>query len=63
MASISASRSWLLALFAANPFPDHPPKLVRAVIWEYRFTDAGDPSGAWWRREWRGVYAPTVSGR
>lgn len=50
----------VLALFAANPFPDHPPALVRAVVWEYHFTAPGDASGAWWRREWRGVYAPTV---
>lgn len=57
-----AGEPTVLALFAVNPFPDHPPKLVRAVTWEYRFTDVGDPTGAWWRREWRGVYAPTVSG-
>ena len=49
-----------LALFAANPFPDHPPALVRAGVWEYHFTAPGDGSDAWWRREWRGVYAPTV---
>ncbi len=51
----------VLALLASNPFPDHPPAFVRAILWEYHFTDPGDPSGAWWRREWRGVYAPSVS--
>jgi hypothetical protein len=51
----------VLALFASNPFPNAPPRHVRAVAWEYHFTDPGDPSGAWWRREWRGIYAPPLS--
>ena len=53
----------VLALFAANPFPNAPPRFVRAVVWEYRFSTPGDASGAWWRREWRGVYAPTIQRR
>jgi hypothetical protein len=51
----------VLALFASNPFPNAPPQLVRAVMWEYHFTDPGDPSGAWWRREWRGIHTPSRS--
>ncbi|MCC6846904.1 MAG: lipase maturation factor family protein [Deltaproteobacteria bacterium] len=53
----------VLALFAASPFPDRPPRYVRAVAWEYHFTAPGDASGAWWRREPRGVYAPPSSRR
>jgi hypothetical protein len=51
----------VLALLASNPFPTTPPRYVRAVVWEYHFSDPGDPSGAWWRREWRGIYAPSLS--
>ena len=50
----------VLALFAGNPFATAPPKQVRAVIWQYWFTDraAKRKDGAWWRRELLGVYAP-----
>jgi hypothetical protein len=51
----------VLALLASNPFPDAPPRYLRGVVWEYHFSEPGDPSGAWWRREWRGPYAPTIS--
>jgi hypothetical protein len=50
----------VLALFATNPFPNAPPRFVRAVVWEYRFSAPDDESGAWWRREWRGIYAPAI---
>ena len=49
------------ALFASNPFPNAPPRYVRAVVWEYHFSEPGAADGAWWRREWRGIYAPMVS--
>jgi hypothetical protein len=51
----------VLALFAANPFPAAPPRYVRAVLWQYHFTAPGEHG--WWRREWRGDYAPAVSRR
>ncbi len=28
----------VLRLFAKNPFPDSPPRYVRAMVYEYRFT-------------------------
>jgi hypothetical protein len=59
--ALLAGEPTVLALLGSNPFPHAPPRHVRAVVWEYHFTDPGDPSGAWWRREWRGVYAPPVS--
>jgi hypothetical protein len=42
----------VLALFASNPFPDGPPRLVRAQVRDYRFTTAPEKSasGAWWTR-------------
>ena len=51
------------ALLARNPFPDHPPKYVRAVLYDYAFTDRTErrASGNWWKRERRGLYLPAVS--
>ncbi|MGB9123651.1 MAG: lipase maturation factor family protein, partial [Candidatus Angelobacter sp.] len=52
----------VLALFAGNPFAGAPPKQVRAVIWQYWFTDRAikRKEGTWWRRKLLGGYAPTV---
>ncbi len=51
------------ALLATNPFPDNPPKYVRARLYRYRFTTAEEArkSGAWWKREELGEYLPEVS--
>jgi lipase maturation factor 1 len=53
----------VLALFAGNPFPRDPPRLVRAVLWQYWFTtmDEKRKTGLWWRREFLGLYAPTLT--
>lgn len=50
----------VLDLLAKNPFPEHPPRYVRAVLYDYRFTDAAERrrTGAWWRRREIGPYAP-----
>ena len=52
----------VLALFAANPFPQEPPRQVRAVLWEYWFTTASEKraQGLWWKRQMLGLYAPTL---
>jgi predicted DCC family thiol-disulfide oxidoreductase YuxK len=53
----------VLALFAENPFPEHPPRYVRAVLYEYRMTDPAtrQSTGAWWTREQLGLYVPPVA--
>jgi hypothetical protein len=53
----------VLGLLGSNPFPDHPPRFVRAELYDYRFTDAGQrrASGAWWVRTFLGTYMPPVS--
>jgi hypothetical protein len=53
----------VLGLFADNPFPDAPPHLVRAVLWQYWFSTMQEKrtSGIWWRRELIGPYAPTIT--
>lgn len=52
----------VLELFAGNPFPQSPPQQVRAVLWQYWFTTMAEKrlTGAWWRRELLGLYAPTL---
>jgi hypothetical protein len=52
----------VLQLFAGNPFANAPPTRVRAVIWQYWFTDPATKrkDGTWWRRELLGVYAPVL---
>jgi hypothetical protein len=51
------------ALLASNPFPNVPPRYVRAVAYDYHFTDFAAHKGAgdWWRREPKGLYFPEVS--
>jgi hypothetical protein len=52
----------VLALFAGNPFPQAPPQQIRAVLWQYWFTSMAEKhaTGRWWRREFLGLYAPTL---
>jgi hypothetical protein len=49
----------VLRLLAYNPFPNAPPKYVRAKVYLYSFTAFGEKT--WWRREERGIYFPAVS--
>ena len=50
-------------LFAHDPFPNQPPRYIRAILFRYRFTTAKEhrQTGAWWKREELGEYLPTVS--
>jgi hypothetical protein len=49
----------VLRLLQYNPFPQQPPKYVRARLFLYHFTRWG--SRDWWWREERGTYFPAVS--
>jgi lipase maturation factor 1 len=53
----------VLALLGPNPFPKQPPKYVRALLYDYYFTDRATrrATGDWWRREYKGVYVPPLS--
>ena len=53
----------VLELFAANPFNRTPPLQVRTIIYQYWFTDMKTKreTGAWWRREPLGEYAPALA--
>jgi predicted DCC family thiol-disulfide oxidoreductase YuxK len=50
-------------LLAKNPFPDAPPRYIRALVYEYRFTtrDQKRMTGDWWRRELKGVYLEPIT--
>jgi hypothetical protein len=52
-----------LSLFAGNPFPQSPPKYVRAVLWQYWFTSMAEKraTGLWWKRQLLGLYAPVLT--
>src|SRR5262249_544386 len=52
----------VLALLKTNPFPDSPPRYLRAILYDYRFTDGSErrATGAWGKRERRGQYCPTI---
>ena len=50
-----------LSLFAENPFPDRPPRYVRAVLYRYAFAPPGDPDGRWWTREEKGLWLPPLA--
>lgn len=52
-------------LLASNPFPRAPPRYIRAITYEYHFTDwrTRQRTGAWWRRERKSDYLPVLSQR
>jgi hypothetical protein len=52
----------VLRLFGGNPFTAAPPRAVRALLYDYHFTtpDERRATGAWWKRELRGLYAPAL---
>ncbi|HKJ43977.1 MAG TPA: lipase maturation factor family protein, partial [Sunxiuqinia sp.] len=50
-----------LQLFAGNPFPDQPPKYVRAVLYHYEFAKPGNPQGNWWKRKRVQLWLPVLS--
>ena len=49
----------VIELLETNPFPDTPPRYVRAVLYDYRFTDLETKreKGTWWKRERKGCIA------
>ena len=52
-----------LGLFKTNPFPNQPPRYIRALRYEYHFTTPAEraKTGQWWKREFVSAYFPPVS--
>ncbi|MBS2031227.1 MAG: lipase maturation factor family protein [Deltaproteobacteria bacterium] len=48
-----------LSLLDGNPYPEGPPKYIRAKYYRYRFAPLGTPG--WWTREEQGLWMPAVS--
>jgi hypothetical protein len=46
------------SLLAGNPFPDRPPRYVRALLYDYRFSDLATHrrTGEWWQRRLEGEF-------
>jgi len=53
----------VLKLLANNPFPNAPPRYIRAMLYEYHFSNFKQrrEQGVWWTRELKGEYLPPAS--
>ncbi len=53
----------VLDLFEHDPFGGRPPRFIRLLYYQYRFTQPQEKrlSGAWWRRDHAGELVPPVS--
>ena len=63
MGDLLGGNPHVLKLLAENPFPDEPPRYVRATLYDYRFTKLSTKhsEGTWWEREWKRIYCPAIS--
>jgi hypothetical protein len=63
MAKLLEGDKETLGLLRENPFPEAPPRYVRAEIYEYHFTTPEEKTktGLWWKRRLMGTYFPPVS--
>ena len=52
-----------VALLKSDPFPDHPPRFIRARYYRYWFTTAKErrQTGRWWNRQLVSEYVPPVT--
>ncbi len=63
MAKLLENDKPVLSLLKSNPFPDQPPKYVRAELFEYHFAtpEIHRRTGQWWTRTLMGPWFPRVS--
>jgi hypothetical protein len=52
-----------VSLLSINPFPDHPPRFLRARYYRYWFTTPEERrrTGRWWNRQLAGEYVPAIT--
>ncbi len=62
LARLAEGSPEVLSLLDHDPFPQRPPRYLRALLYDYRFTDLATrrATGAWWRRDLRGLYFPEI---
>lgn len=53
----------VISLLAKNPFPNAPPRFIRATLYEYHFTNVKEKNHTanWWKREEKALYLPPIS--
>jgi hypothetical protein len=53
----------ILGLLRTNPFPERPPRWIRAVYYEYHFTTPRErrESRRWWTRQPRGLFVSPIA--
>jgi predicted DCC family thiol-disulfide oxidoreductase YuxK len=53
----------VVRLLGNNPFPEKPPRFIRAEVYRYRFSTLAEhrATGVWWQRRDRRGYLPSVS--
>lgn len=63
VARLLENRPEVTRLLRRNPFPQTPPKYVRASLYRYWFTDFATwrKTGAWWNRTPKGLYLPAIT--
>ncbi len=63
MGALLQGNPTVLNLLAENPFPDRPPRYVRATLYDYSFTELSTKRSEdiWWEREWKRIYCPAIS--
>jgi hypothetical protein len=52
----------VLSLLKSNPFPDHPPRSLRASFYRYQFATPQhlQATGQWWTRQFVQYYLPPI---
>jgi lipase maturation factor 1 len=63
LARLLQGSSPVVALLKGNPFPDSPPRYIRATLFQYHFTNFVEKrqTGAWWKRDGEEPYCPVLS--
>lgn len=53
----------VIRLLDKNPFPGLPPRYIRAVVYDYKFTNPTlkKQTKSWWQRKELGLYCPVLS--
>lgn len=50
-----------VGLFASNPFPNKPPRYIRATLYRYTFAKPGNKQGRFWNRQRISLWLPVLS--
>ena len=50
-----------VGLFAQNPFPQKPPRYIRAILYDYKFAKPDNPKGLYWTSDAGSEWLPVLS--